>query len=353
MKSKIEFLAGMFRVGISAMLIVAIASCKRDDADPFFGPAACPSDSFKVIVPFTISASDGDTVNFTLGEKATFLAEFSEPAPWTITLTGTKSHAVKTFSGFSDSISENWYNRPGSLPFFMDEEITVDFKIRCRTDLNETSEFYVVSVRDFSNDPNVLYVADFDGTGNDVPSNSWLAYHESDLVNGNGVIDTAYFPTTSKSGFLPYKSSPQGGGYLSFKGIKAIPAGESKNLYGSYEIYTPAMKDAPLDAKNMWFNFMANSGGTPIKVIVNFWHWNGKDRFGKASFTIKSSEWGMYSINLAELEKGPGIEETFNPANVGIVFFTIVQGEAIAPSYFNLDMATFTYNESFYGEVRD
>lgn len=352
MKKVLNILTVLVMGTILALTSVLVSSCKRDEVDPYLGPQACPTSDFQITTPFAISTS-GTPVNFNSGGTISFSATFNEAAPWSITITGKSSHASKTFSGFSTSINQTWYCRPESLPFFSDETVTVDFKIRCLPDLNETSEVTILSTTNFSNDPSLVYLADFDNSGNDVAFGSWLFYAESDPVHGNGVADTAWFPSTAKTEFQLYSPSPQGGGYLAFKGTEAISAGESKNLYGSYEIYPPSLAAAPQAPEDVWFNFMANSDGTPIKVVVNFWHWSGTKRFGKASFTINSNEWGMYSVNLAELEKGPGIEETFNAQNIGIVFFTVVQGEAIAPSYFNLDMVNFSFNESFFGETKD
>lgn len=329
--------------------MIFFLSCKREEFEPYFGPQACPDVNFQIVTNFEINKEFPAVVNFTTTESLNLSAQFNSPAPWKIEITGESSHAVKIYEGFTDQINLAWYGRPSGELFFSNEKVIVKFSIRCKDELTVIRYVNIIKT-DFTKDPNVVIVNDFDGHP---LVSAWDYYLVSDPIFPTAKGDTAICPNTSKVGFCnSYVASPQGGNSLSFIGTAPVSGGDQKNIYASYEVYPPSLNKPAIstDPNLLWFNFFANSGTTnPVKVIVSFRHWNGTTRFGKKVILINSPKWNMYSINLGQLEVGVEDETTFNAKDVGLIIFTIVQQEATTPTEFNIDMANFTAGESFLG----
>jgi hypothetical protein len=329
--------------------IMILLSCKRDKFEPYFGPQACPGEGFQISTAFNMSKVDPATVNFFTGEALTFNAVFNSNALWKIEISGQSSHATKTFQGFSNVVSINWYGRSDTELFFADEKVTVKFFITCKEELTVIQSVNIKKA-DFSKDPNVIIVSDFDSH----LAPGWGYYNVSDPLYPPVVGDTAICPVTNKPGFCStFKPSPQGGRSLSYIGQVPISGGGQKNIFAAYEVYPPNLNtfpNAPTDPNQLWFNFLGNSGSTPVKVIVSFRHWDGVTKFGRTSFTINSPTWQMYSVNLGQLEKGVGDVQTFNAKDLGLIIFTIAQNAGISPTEFNIDLATLTIGESFLGQ---
>lgn len=326
-------------------------SCKRDRFDPYLGPQSCPDDNFFILPgkEFVMNHHDGDLVNFTQGDSLYFTCGFSSPARWKVEISGVSSNARKVFEGFSDNFSFAWYGRPGSELFFKNEKINVVFSVLCRKDLSRAATLDIM-ISNFLNDPSVIYITDLDGIG--IPLSSWVFYNDQDPQYGSAEADTAICPGTSKAGFCsPYKPSPQGGSYMSFIGTKPVPEGESRNIFSYYEIYPPNLSNRlPSDPSKIWFNFLASPGNTAVRLLVSFRHWNGVIRYGRKMFFLRNDQWQMYSINLGELDKIPGDEETFNAKELGIVLFTMIVQDGKIPAHLNTDMLTFTLGEPFFGK---
>jgi hypothetical protein len=339
-----------YTVILTLFSFIILLSCKRDKFEPYFGPQACPDEGFQISTPFTMSKADPATVNFILGEALTFNAIFNSKAPWKIEISGQSSHAIKTFQGFSDVVNVKWYGRADTELFFTDEKVTVKFSITCKEDLTVIQSVNIKK-SDFSKDPNVVIVNDFDGhPAFPLPLPDWEYYPATDPLHiyPSAIGDT--FSTT-------INPSPQGGKYISYNGISPVTGGDSKNIYGEYDIGPPSPTTITTDPDKVWFNFLANSGNTPVKIIVSFLQdtiiANVKTRLklGKSTVVINSPSWQMFSINLGQLEKGPTDKQTFNvKTDITLISINIVQNGGISPTDLNMDLVTFTEGESFLGQ---
>lgn len=342
------------------ILITLLASCRRDLHEPFFGPKACPNEDFAIITPFTAKQSANASnvlgiLNFSLKElplkkkfvdSLTINAKFNAAAVWRVEITGQSSLAKKIYTAESDEINVVWYGRPTGDKFFMDEKIEIVFSVQCRPDLTQKVILNLIS-GDFTNDPKFFLIENFDKKLNP------LIYKNAELdsVNGDGVIDTAYFPVTKKNWPTKMTTSPQGGNFLSCFGISPVPFGPSKNTYGSidFENYTFSGKKG-YDTKDIWLNFYASSGTTnPTKIVISYID-DKKNKIKQGSYTLTpSTEWKNYSFNL-------GNAEIFNPnfdkTNYITVIIAVVQSGGVAPTEFDIDFVNFTYREPFWGNEK-
>jgi hypothetical protein len=327
------------------LLTLIFISCKRDKVNPYLGEQACPDDNFKIVSGLTINKSSSQTVNFQTTDSLYFTASFSSTARWKIVITGENSHASATLEGLSSSIDTAWYGRPGNELFFANEKVTIDFQIVCRPDLTSRHSVNIIKPN-FKKDPYLFLVTNFNAIDAVFPAN-WIFYPDGDPLYGTGIVDSAWCPFSSKC--TNYEPSQEGGGYLSFIGIKPIPGGESKNDYGTYEIYPQNISSLNPDPSKVWFNFLANTQGTAAKVIVTFRSGSNNKGFGRKVFTIKTSDWKMYSLNLGNMDLGVNDVSMPTTQSIGILFITVIQSEGIAPTYFNMDVPCFTIGSSFYG----
>lgn len=320
-------------------------SCKRDKLEPYFGPQSCPGDDFSVVSEFKTNKDEAATVNFTLQDSLYFTASFTTEARWTILIEGKNSHATKVMEGFSKTIDTAWYGRSGSDLFFLSEPITVKFEIVCKPELSRRLSFNMVK-SNFEYDP-LLFPVTFYNGGDGVYPGGTSYYSAQDAVYGDGNLDSTWCPFSSRC--TAYQPSQEGGGYHKFIGIAPIPGGPDKNIYGAQEIYfnltTTNISNNP---DKVWLNFLANTEGTPVKMIVSFINGDNGDRYGRKVFSIKSNEWGLYSVNLGALEKAPTDITVFSTKDVNLIVITLVQSEGIAPTYLNMDFLNFTEGSAFY-----
>ncbi len=323
-----------------------ILSCKRDALDPYFGPQSCPGEDFHIISEFQMNKYGEEIVNFRTTDSLYFTASFSAPARWKIVIEGNSSRASKTFEGLSSEIRKAWYGRSGKELFFMDETVTVRFLIVCRPELSQEYSVHILKP-DFVHDPEVVVLTRYNGPDGIYPDGTSF-YAAQDAVYGDAVLDSIWCPYSPKC--EEYRPSQEGGGYLTFKGISPIPGGLDKNTYGSQEMYFNLMhRSLPSDPSQVWFNFLANSGGTPAKIVLTFGNGDNGDRYGRKVISIKTSEWTMYSICLGTLDKMEGDLDVFDTKELNLLAYTLVQSEGIAPTLFHVDLPCFTKGSSFYG----
>ena len=343
-----------FVILILIPLIAVIYSCKRDHSS--YGPQDCASETVSYVAgnDFTLNVTSPATIDFTTSAMLRVQAKLSESSPWRITIRGLKSHAVKTINGVSAVIDTTWYGRPMGNVLFTNEEVSVTLDIRCREDLSRTGNVNII-MGNYDNDPNLVLVSNFDSDTNSIKSN-FLLDRVNDSIYGNITGRRYFHPSAFTRDICFGTNSPQGGGSMIFRGDTAISGGGDKNICGVYEIYPPPTFFSKIPTGtgpgDLWFNFYAHSSNSPIKVTVAFLVTNpgGSKKLGKVSYSIDTLGWKMYSINLAELSKDPGDLTTFDVSQIEYFTITVAQVNAIAPSYFNIDMMTFTRRESFLGE---
>jgi hypothetical protein len=119
------------KIIILLSFIMATSISCRKNKTTFDGPSITDIySSFKVLAPFK---ADRDSVNFTNSEKVIFSAQFSKIVDWTITITGTTSRSVKTFTGSSktiDASNATWNGETSTFPIFGKENCIVKLKIK-------------------------------------------------------------------------------------------------------------------------------------------------------------------------------------------------------------------------------
>ncbi|MFM2386147.1 MAG: hypothetical protein RL660_904 [Bacteroidota bacterium] len=125
---------------LAVAALLCLGACRKDK-DKFDGPSISDIySSFKVLAPFKASR---DSVDFSKAENVVFTAQFSKIVEWTITVTGSKSKSVKTFSGNSktiDATNATWDGSTSTFPMFGKENCVATLTIKDITDTFTVNE---------------------------------------------------------------------------------------------------------------------------------------------------------------------------------------------------------------------
>ncbi len=283
------------------------------------------------------------SIDFEMGEKPVFTAEFNKPVLWNLTITGKKSGAVKNISGLSKELnSENaaWDGSTSTLPFFRKGE-------DCTAELNISSEdttlvlAETLTVKTAKTNSGSL-VSDFEGGIND----DWDWFFQ----DGVGFANLRH-RTKAAQGEYYYKMF----GECSWDwliGMVNIPATD-------YLGETLALSDDP---NEVYFNVMLNFLKGQPRVLIRFNEDDNNDGVfdieteDSYSITVQStrSGWQQISLKYSDLvvvdENGKAItpngNNVHNPNLLDGVDILLLADPLIAGvSQVNMDYMIFTENE--------
>ncbi len=120
------------------------AACEHE-TDTFDGPNLIDRfGEFALIEPLTLNRS---TVDFGAGENVVLMAKFNKRINFTAVITGNESGAVKIIEGFDSELSSAnavWRGRTTELPFFRQENCTIELIIPEADSLTFTEQVEVV-----------------------------------------------------------------------------------------------------------------------------------------------------------------------------------------------------------------
>lgn len=308
--------------GILTMVLVLFNSCKHDNFNDFVGPAHCPPSTFKILQ--NLQASN-DTVNF-LNENLTLSARFSEPISWTVTIKGTVSNAVKTYSGKSDTISIEWKGNPGSSVFFKEETVTAELSVACFP--KDVQTVYIDQPNNFINYG--VLVSDFDGLGEGGTWSFYPAYTEGGQWLAAPAVVNA-----------PSDPSPQGGAYYFLNG-KA--SSESWFIGGAFHFNSLLNKLGTTNPEEVYFNAFVNFNSVnSTSLAITILQKTG----GKKTLVIAKDHWSGWKLVSFKLSDVGVV----NPNNVtGVDFGIGPTPEQGLPASVKYDFIIFTKGEPFYKE---
>lgn len=237
----------------------------------FVGPSLCP-ENFEYSSAFTASTS---SPNFMSGDVVNITAGMNQVVEWEVTITGTTTGAVKTYSGTSDTINVNWNGRAdkGSI-FFGSESCELSISVACQDVISSTLN---VTATDFSNQGYLL--SDFDTPG---VVTSWYAYGTPKVgINAE---------TTS-----PVSASPQGGEYWRLEGNSTA----LEWFFGGMGNNTPIdLSMTTNNADSIYCNLLINGNGTANSEALIVFREAGTFRTYRKH--IDWQGWKMISFKLSD-----------------------------------------------------
>tara|TARA_Y100001954_G_scaffold239061_1_gene310688 strand:- start:1223 stop:2272 length:1050 start_codon:yes stop_codon:yes gene_type:complete len=147
---------------------------------------------FELIEPLKITNKNP---NFSSNEQVGFHCVFNKPVEWEIRVLGLSTSASKEISGFSSIIDSNivlWNGGPSQLPFFSEEECTIELTIENEVDtLRDT--LTIVSSKTYEDG---IWLENFE---DGLPSDG-LVHYNSDggamtfsLANDDALLGSSYF----------------------------------------------------------------------------------------------------------------------------------------------------------------
>lgn len=255
-------------ISIILLAMIVLSSCKKTeqlgpDLDGIYGPVT-------VVQPFAVSTT---SVNFATGGQVYFTAQFQNDAVWTITITGTTSHAIKTITGLSKTISiENslWTGIADGAPSFQVENVTAVLSFKNSPTLVETIGPIAITGTRIADLPTDVLVTDFQtikpvryGSVPTIPRTSWP-------------IDFPYFSNSDTSHY----GHPDGNTYVVMGNAKPTQGGGSPyvdvmTIYPEGAMHlasqTPYSTYFPLyaDPTKVYFNIMVYNTGTPTWLQIS------------------------------------------------------------------------------------
>lgn len=296
---------------INLFLVLVITSCHPDMGE-FVGPGHCVSSNFAIVNDFSVSRS---SVDFTK-ESVVFSAEFNEDVNWTIKIKGVASGAVKSFSGKSRVVNQEWYGAPETQVLFLLETCEVELVIPCRESRKATIE--ITGLTTFEHEG--YMVANFDRGGQ--YDNGWLYYGEGWTLAPQIV-----------SGPL---SSPQGGKYLAMEGVPVSSpwwiGGVSPNgvldfakskltTTDASKVYCNAFVsfgDCKTSSITFSFSQPVTAGGIRKKTYATYWEGWKMVSFKLSDIGIKD----VTNITMFELGLGPNVQGAEAKAYIDLLIFT-------------------------------
>lgn len=231
-----------------SIIAILFFACEKEE---FVGPNLLDIyGPFEIIDSFAVQSA---TVDFTKQENITFKGSWTLMTPWTITITGQKSGAVKTLSGkskFLDTLVDIW-DGTSDVIFFKEEKCDVELTFGEHANILK-DEINIIGTYDYTKNAILLQDYEIASIGDGLP---W---------GGNGTNPRATLISDSLPG-----STPQGNKYLYMEGKE--PGGTSAAWYlvgfPSYNAssfvganYYP-FKNA--DTTTTFINFFVKSYGTP------------------------------------------------------------------------------------------
>jgi hypothetical protein len=133
--------SGLF-IALTALLF--FGSCAHE-TDEFDGPLLI--DRFGEFTVIDSLEVDRASVDFSAGESVTFSAQFNKRINWVVVITGKETGAVKIIEGFDNTLGASnaqWSGGVTELPFFNEEQCTVELIIPEEDSLTMTAEVEVL-----------------------------------------------------------------------------------------------------------------------------------------------------------------------------------------------------------------
>jgi hypothetical protein len=368
-------------------LICLLASCRRPD-DPIGPEYKVPGKDFKLFDDKFKGSLP--SVDFLAGQKESFEAAFSQKVTWKLTLTGSSSGAVKTFSGFSDKIDSTnnlWDGKHEALYFFRSKEDVIAELSFLGSQLVFRDTIHILNERKWDV-PNKIAVAlnfdksKFDYAFYDGPTDFLPAYKVTYAVKGTVKSDMESTSNNRIENVLRDKNgdtipgerpgSVEGNFFYRMAGQDRIYTGPGNSDYyiGGAGLAKPAYFGLDQDPSNVFFNIYIYGTGDPdAKLVINFDEdddgKNGAEAGGLSeNYILYEDEyawevpvswkgWKLVSVRYSELKlSGDGMKSTRGNkkpepnriAKMGFVLLTLSRGGRTSIIF---DFPNFTMGKPF------
>jgi len=221
------------------------------------------------------------SIDFEQGENTHFTAEFSKPVIWELSITGNKSGAQKTITGFSKELNAEtavWDGSTSIFPMFKSgEDCSVELNVPAEDTTLVLSES--ITVKKAKVDKGVV-ITDFE-TGNDY-RDGWDWFFQSGV---------SFFNLKST------KRAAQGSYYYKMFGECSWDW-----LIGMINIPATAFENNTFglngDANNLYFNVLLNVREPNARLLIRF----KEDENNDGVFDIETED--EYSITIMDTEEG-------------------------------------------------
>lgn len=324
------------------VLSLLFNSCKHDNFKDFVGPGHCPSPSFALVSPFTITAQATPTITLS-STPIEMTASFNEVVEWTLSIKGNTSGAQRTFTNKSSSVNVTWRGEPGSEKFFQTETVTIEFKIACQDASIYSRDITANSFNSYASTGKGLLLSDFDGNG--PVANTFL----KPGYNASGWSSYFTLPNeiTEFGRVATPLIAPQGSNYMVLKGL---PASNSWYVGGGYASVPnlATIAGATSDPTKMYVNAFINNGGN-TSTLLGLTIKSGGVNYSK-NVLLNWSGWKMVSYNLSEFETKRGIALSDALTVTDLTFELNPATEQGQATEANIDFIIFTVNEPFLGK---
>ena len=261
---------------IYACLYLGFVSCTPDKQESI-GPNICPTPAFKFVNQLS---TDKNSINFQSSTDSVlhFSAKFNENVYWTLIIKSKTTQATKTFKGYSQDVSVNWYGNPdNSNAFFGTGDCEATLSPSC-IDKSSSTSFTITKQSDFSKFGVLVY--DFDK----IP-----------LSKPYGILNTT-FATDSVVGNVT--KSPQGGKFYHMY-FKTINPNQDVPYFGGKTLSFNAGKFQNENPKNLFLNFFMNTNGIhSTQAQVTFFEGNLRRTF---NYTGNFDGWKLVSVRLSDM----------------------------------------------------
>lgn len=318
MKQLKNIIFSVLVVGLATLGVVSTTSCERESPE-FIGPAVCPSDTFTLTTPFTVSPAG--SIDFLTGDSLKFFTTFNEVVEWSIKIKGTTSGAVKSFEGNGDTVDVFWLGKPdfGSA-FFENENCIITFKIAC---LQPQVSSIAITANDFSNLG--MLIANFDGAG--VGAFTAPPYGVYNVPAQSGIRNS------------PVPVSPQGGMYYRVLGNSG---GTPTWFFGGTSSPIDLSSLSTIDPTKIYFNFYLNGNGKTNSYITVTFSGPGAGLPKNYNIAADWDGWQMVSFSLADA----AISDPLGVNQIDIGLGTAPEQATTAEM--NFDFVLISENEPFY-----
>ena len=341
------------------LLSIGFVSCERDE-DP---NRISVSDLYKDFKVMESLDSEGlDNIDFK--QNTFFTAEFNKPIIWELTITGNKSGAQKTISGFSKELNEVnavWDGSTTNLPMFKSGDT-------CSVELNFPAEDTTLvldrSIIIEKEKEDGKFFEEFDNTELD------KGVIIADFENGNKYRENWDWFFQSGVNFFNLKSTKnaaQGKYYYKMFGecdwdwlvgmIHIPDTGDISNVPGTNKEYKPFGLSS--DPENLYFNVLLNVREENAVLLINFKEDDNMDGVYDADnedeYTIwlegLEPGWQLISRKYSDLTAGGENESTpkgngmRNPESLKIIDVLLLANPTSGPTRVDMDYMIFTEDE--------
>lgn len=276
-----------------------IVSCQRT-SENYLGPEVkSATANFAILSPFKSSA---DSVNF-LKDTLRLTAKFNEPVSYSITITGSKSGAIKKITGVSDEINTVW-DGSAELVFFRKEFCTTKLTILGVKGIMQTEPILIFGIYK----PKATIIANME-PADKAGIYGGCGFFETGALINCGLTDEVT-PLEGTSAMLLEGADVKGGKFIGVSFTK--PDGRNGFMTGPGKPYN--YKTNTTIADSLWFTiFIYGTGQKETQMFIKFMQdddgLSGHDPKKENGFELQITDlshtgWKAFSYNYASINLG-------------------------------------------------